>query len=77
MVITVFYGSLLAPLFIMLAVRVIGVRRTARIALGDGGDDLLRRRIRVHANFAEYALRAATAINSRLGKGYRFPSAQR
>ena len=55
MPITAFYAALLAPLFILLAVRVIRRRRGARVAIGDGGDKLLLRRMRVHANFAEYA----------------------
>ncbi|HRD75372.1 MAG TPA: MAPEG family protein [Hyphomicrobiaceae bacterium] len=55
MPITAFYASILAALFVILALRVIAVRRSARVALGDGGDRLLLRRIRVHANFAEYA----------------------
>jgi uncharacterized protein len=54
MPITAFYAALLAPLFILLAVRVIRQRRGARVAIGDGGDKLLLRRMRVHANFAEY-----------------------
>lgn len=54
MPITALYAGLLALLYVVLAVRVIGVRRGARIALGDGGDATLLRRIRVHANFAEY-----------------------
>lgn len=54
MPITAFYAGLLAPLFIVLAVRVIGARRGARIAVGDGGDPDLLRRMRVQANFAEY-----------------------
>ena len=54
MPITAMFAGLLAPLYILLALRVIGVRRSARIALGDGGDKALARRIRVHANFAEY-----------------------
>lgn len=54
MPITAFYAGLLAPLFILLAVQVIRARRGARVAIGDGGDKLLLRRMRVHANFAEY-----------------------
>lgn len=55
MPVTAMFAGFLAPLYIFLALRVIGVRRSARIALGDGGDTVLARRIRVHANFAEYA----------------------
>jgi uncharacterized membrane protein YecN with MAPEG domain len=53
--ITALFAGLLAPLYILLALRVIGARRSKRIALGDGGDRDLVRRMRVHANFAEYA----------------------
>ncbi len=55
MPIAAFYASLLVPLFITLAARVSLARRRARIALGDGGDTELLRRIRVHANFVEYS----------------------
>jgi hypothetical protein len=54
MTITPTYAGLLALLFIALSIRVIGARREAGIALGDGGDRSLQRRQRVHANFAEY-----------------------
>jgi len=54
MPITALYASLLALIFLVLSVRVIGLRRVVRIGLGDGGDDALLRRVRVHANFAEY-----------------------
>jgi uncharacterized membrane protein YecN with MAPEG domain len=54
MPITAFYAALLALLFMVLSVRVIGFRRAVRIGLGDGGDTALLRRVRVHANFAEY-----------------------
>jgi len=53
--IATFYAGLLALLFILLSARVIGARRNGRVALGDGGDAKLLRRISVHANFAEYA----------------------
>lgn len=55
MPITALYAALLACLFIALSFRVIGQRISKRVALGDAGDAALRRRIRVHGNFAEYA----------------------
>jgi uncharacterized protein len=54
MPITTLFAGLLALLFIVLSLRVIGARRGARVAIGDGGDKTLARRARVHANFAEY-----------------------
>ncbi len=54
MPITALYAGLLALLCIVLSLRVIGARRSARVALGDGGDKMLQRRIRVQANFVEY-----------------------
>ncbi len=54
MPITALYAGLLGLVFVGLAARVIGARRAARVPLGDGGDATLLRRIRVHANFAEY-----------------------
>ena len=54
MPITAVYAALLTPLFVFLSVRVIGFRRRAGAALGDGGNQALLRRIRVQGNFAEY-----------------------
>jgi hypothetical protein len=54
MIITAFYAALLALLFVFLSVRVIGWRREVRVELGHGDDNQLLRRMRVHANFAEY-----------------------
>jgi uncharacterized protein len=54
MPITTLFAGLLALLFIVLSVRVIGARRGAKVAIGDGGNKMLARRARVHANFAEY-----------------------
>lgn len=48
------YASLLALLFVALSMRVIRVRRSRRIAIGDEGDAAMLRAMRVHANFAEY-----------------------
>jgi hypothetical protein len=55
MSVTPIYAGLLALLFVLLSLRVIGMRRSARVALGDGGNPALLRRQRVHGNFAEYA----------------------
>ena len=52
--ITAFYAALLAVLFLFLSVRVIGLRRESRVEFGHGEDTELLRRMRVHANFAEY-----------------------
>jgi hypothetical protein len=52
--ITATYAAVLALVFVGLSVRTIRLRRRARVAIGDGGDKLLARAARVHANFAEY-----------------------
>lgn len=49
------YVAVLVLIGIVLAVRVIVVRRAQKIGLGDGEDRVLRRRIRAHGNFSEYA----------------------
>jgi uncharacterized protein len=54
MTITAFYASLLAVLFLFLSIRVVGWRREHRVELGHGDNAELLRRMRVHANFAEY-----------------------
>ena len=52
--VTTVYAGLFALFFVLLSLRVIRFRRAAGISLGDGGDEEMRRRVRVHANFAEY-----------------------
>ncbi len=54
MAITAFYAALLGLLFVYLSFRVIGWRRLKSVELGHGEDSELLRRMRVHANFAEY-----------------------
>ena len=51
---TAFYAALLAFVLVVLSIRVVGVRRSRRISLGDGNDADLRGRIRAHGNFIEY-----------------------
>lgn len=52
MFITSLYAGLLALVFLALSARVVAVR--GRVSLGDGGDPVVLRRMRGHANFAEY-----------------------
>ena len=54
MIVTPLYAGLLALWFLLLTLRVVQERHRTRISLGDGGDATLHRRIRGHANFAEY-----------------------
>jgi len=54
MLVTPVYAAILAALFLSLSVRVIGLRRRLKVAVGDGGSEPLLRAIRAQANFAEY-----------------------
>lgn len=49
------YASLLAFGYVYLSIRVIGVRRSQKIAIGAQGNADVERAMRVHPNFAEYA----------------------
>jgi uncharacterized protein len=48
------YAALLATLFFVLSARTGNLRRRLKIAVGDAGNIMLLRAMRVHANFAEY-----------------------
>ena len=48
------YAALLVFIYIFLSWGVIQFRVSKRISIGTGGDRGLERRVRVHANFAEY-----------------------
>ena len=54
MVVTPLYAGLLVLWLLVLSARVIHVRGSSGISLGDGGNTTLSRAIRGHANFAEY-----------------------
>jgi len=54
MIVTPLYAGLLTLLFLVLSIRVIRRRGSAKISLGDGGDTSVLRVVRGHANFAEY-----------------------
>lgn len=48
------YAAGLAVLFLVLSVRVIMARRTQHVGFGAPENSDLQRRVRIHANFAEY-----------------------
>lgn len=48
------YVGIFGILLIVLSLRVSLVRRDARVALGDGDNEVLLRRIRAHGNFVEF-----------------------
>jgi uncharacterized membrane protein YecN with MAPEG domain len=52
--ITLFYAALHALLLAGLSLWIVQRRHAAQVGLGDGGDKVLSRRIRVQANFVEY-----------------------
>jgi uncharacterized membrane protein YecN with MAPEG domain len=52
--VTAFYASILAFIYLYITASVIIHRRSNRIGVGDGGDEVLQRLVRVHGNFAEY-----------------------
>ena len=62
MIIVPAYTAIFAALFIFLSTRTIKARRSARVAIGTGGDKALERASRVHANFAEYVPSALLLI---------------
>ncbi|BDG75302.1 MAPEG family protein [Roseomonas fluvialis] len=51
---TAIWAALLAPVCLWLSMRVIGLRRRLRVAIGTGGQSALERAMRAQANFAEY-----------------------
>jgi len=53
--VTPIYAGLLALLFVSLSFRVIGGRLKHKVSLGDGDDKDMTKRMRVQANFVEYA----------------------
>lgn len=54
MMTTLITAGLCGLLYFVLTIRVVQARTTAKVMIGDGGDDKLLSRIRAHANFAEY-----------------------
>ena len=52
--VTLLFAALHVLLMLALAVPIARHRHAHKVGLGDGGDKLLARRIRVHGNFTEY-----------------------
>jgi uncharacterized membrane protein YecN with MAPEG domain len=52
--ITLLFTALHILLMLLLAYRVVGHRRVAKVGIGTGGDYRLERKVRAHANFIEY-----------------------
>lgn len=50
------YGGLIALLLLVLAARVVLLRRRLNVGLGDGGQKELQRAIRAHGNLVEWAV---------------------
>ena len=59
---TAFFAGLLALVYLGLSGWVIGARVSENVLFGDGGDDAVLKRIRSHANFAEYVPLALIVI---------------
>ena len=52
--ITAFSVAILTLIYIALSIAALRRRKAVQIAIGDGDDKLLQRRIRAHGNFQEY-----------------------
>lgn len=60
--ITACLAAAYAILMVLLSVQTSLRRATLRVAKGDGDDEVLRRRIRAHGNFSEYAALALIVL---------------
>jgi uncharacterized membrane protein YecN with MAPEG domain len=65
---TALYAAILAGLFLVLSIRVIGARRRYRVAFG-APHRLLERAVRAHGNFAEYVPMALILLGLNEGMG--------
>lgn len=66
--VTSLYAALLAGLFILLSIRVIGARRRYQVALG-APHRMVERAVRAHGNFAEYVPMALILLALNEGMG--------
>jgi len=49
-----YYAGLLGLLFVFLTLRIVRLRWKYKVGIGDGGEHVLAKAIRVHSNFVEY-----------------------
>lgn len=54
MQITPIYAAILGPIFVILSIRTLLMRRKLKVVIGNGDQPTLTRAVRAHANFAEY-----------------------
>lgn len=68
------YAGLHGLMLIVLMASISAARHRAKVALGDGGDEVLRRRIRALGNFTEYVplILLLLALSQHLGLGSLF-----
>lgn len=52
--ITALYASLLALVFVALSFNIIRLRFKLKVGVGDGGERMLTKAVRIHGNFSEY-----------------------
>lgn len=60
--VTTLYAGLLGVIYVALSLFVIQGRLKHRVSLGDGANEVLTKRIRIHANFIEYVPLAVLVI---------------
>ncbi len=53
-IVTPIYAALIALVFVFLSVRTLRLRHRFSVGIGTGGEPMLARAARAHANFAEY-----------------------
>ena len=71
--ITMLYAGLCAILVVVLGLRVVQWRFRHKIGIGDGGDEALQRRVRVHANAIENLPLALLLLGGMELNGYPAP----
>ncbi|MFW5926668.1 MAG: MAPEG family protein [Wenzhouxiangella sp.] len=52
--VTMFYAGLLGLILIAMSMRLVMMRRRLKVGLGSGGNEVMQRQVRAHANFCEY-----------------------
>ena len=63
------YAAIFAVMLVALSLRVARTRGDVRVAIGDGGNIVLQRRIRVQGNFTEYVPMALILFTVRRAAG--------